>query len=58
MAIISQQNWLIQKFIMEDILKKLPKMSLDTPFYGMRGVFWDPERQQGNGRSKRGNNES
>ena len=34
MAIVSQQNWLIQKFIMEDILKKLPKLSLDTPFYG------------------------
>ena len=35
MAIVSQQNWLIQKFIMEDIFKKLPKMSLNTPFYGI-----------------------
>ena len=34
MAIVSQQNWLIKKIIMEDIFKKLPKLSLDTPFYG------------------------
>ena len=34
MAIVSQQNWLIKKNIMEDIFKKLPKLSLDTPFYG------------------------
>ena len=37
MAIVSQQNWLIKKIIMEDIFKKLPKMSLNTPFYG---TFW------------------
>ena len=35
MAIVSQQNWLIQKFIMEDIFKKLLKLSLNTPFYGI-----------------------
>ena len=39
MAIVSQQNWLIQKFIMEDILKKLPQMSLNTQFYGIWGYF-------------------